>query len=166
MGDFSFMSTLPRLKPVRCRLNDASRVPYDTRTYHSQHDQTISESKGRSLTTSYFFNWAAFILPEPCQRHTAKPSACVSISCFHCMRATTGATTKDGFRRGSESNRAIVWILQDVSCQNGGDMFEQLSSLTFYPYPSHLPASHPSKFPLLASSSNTTILFGMATRSI
>ena len=42
---------------------------------------------------------------------TVKPSAFFSISCFHCIKATTGATTRLGFFRGSDSNSAIVWIL-------------------------------------------------------
>lgn len=67
------------------------------------------------LTTSYFLRSVTLIRPCPCHRHTVKPSAWVSISCFHCIRATTGATTKLGFCLGSDKSSAIVWILRHIS---------------------------------------------------
>jgi hypothetical protein len=48
MGDFSVMSTLPRLNPLCCLLKLASSVPYDTRTYGTP--SARSHCKGKRST--------------------------------------------------------------------------------------------------------------------
>lgn len=89
------------------------------------------------LTTSNFFNSEAFIRPVPCHKQTVNPSAWVSISCFHCIRATTGATTKEGFWRGSDKSKAIVWILCPYQLHLRGSPHDVADKLRLYTRLSH-----------------------------
>lgn len=130
MGLFSLTSTLPRLNPFCCFRKAASRVPYETRTcrhltsarvqaqlyFEHTHDIKLLQLLGlcppASVPETDLSHRRSTRIPSPPHTLlTVNPSACVSISCFHCISATTGATTRLGFRRGSDRSRAIVWML-------------------------------------------------------
>lgn len=137
IGLFSLISESTRLNPFCCFLKAASNVPYDTMTW--PRDNLISSQTGVPHVTSDTHDIELFevirlqpalsmpqtdLMSDPRKRKsfavwraglTVKPSAFFSISCFHCIRATTGATTKLGFFRGSDRRRAIVWILRTIA---------------------------------------------------